>query len=96
MADLPHTFAQDHVLRDSTGKPLGRVVLAAMSPYRRGERIAAVILTVSSVQVRNVKQCVFYADGLPYKVPADTPKQKISSTGSLFRVNNFYLEPVHD
>jgi len=91
---IPKTFGKDHVLRSEKNTPIARVVLQSGVEFVPGEPLPVAMLTVSTTQVKKVPGRVFYADGLPYRVPADLSPLKITISGSKILVNNFYLEPV--
>lgn len=83
-------FNKDRILRDKSGRPIGRAVLA--SNYVIGANIPIAVLTVPKAFFRSLKSVVFYVDKVPYKIPDDLPKSKLSHTIDKIMVNNFYLE----
>lgn len=93
MSNLPKTFSYDYAVRDSAGRPIGRVILSGRK-FEAGRPLPVALLIVPATFTRNVLSCVFYLDGVAYKVPEDTPKLKISFADGQHKVNHVVLQPV--
>lgn len=89
---MPEFFKYDRYVRDESGRPLGKVVLA--SEFVPGKPIACTLLRLPKQFGAKVAGKVFTIDGVRYRVPEDLPALKITKSGGDFLINNFYLEPV--
>ena len=92
MPNLPKTFVTDHLVRDVSGRPTGRIVLA--SDYEEGKDIAVAVMDVSATDKKALAGMVFYIDGNQYKVPEDLPDLRFTKTSGKLLINNFYLRKV--
>ncbi|GAF93990.1 unnamed protein product [marine sediment metagenome] len=88
------TFEKDHVVRDSKGLPLGRIILRDDSSYEEGKPLDVALLTVSAMRTRNVMGLLYYLDGHPYRIPEDLPALRIVTAQGRHRVNSFIMQPV--
>ncbi len=89
MTGLLKTFKTDRLVRDATGRPLGRLVLA--DPYVEGRNIRVAVLDVPRVAPELAKQQTFYIDGHPYKLPPNLPEIRFTPVDNRLKINNFYL-----
>lgn len=86
------SFSKDHLVRTSSGKPLGRVIMS--SNYKEGEDIQIALLEIPMVFVKAVKGYVLYIDGNPYRIPKELPDIRITKTGLKWVINTFVLEKL--
>jgi len=86
-------FQMDHVLRDASDVPLARVVLKDGFIFEKGKPIPVVILMVANSLKINPLTHIYYADGHPYKVPANIPSIRVTNSPAKKYVNSFILEP---
>jgi len=87
-------FNKDRILRDKSGRPIGRAVLAM--EFTVGANIPIAVLTVPRAFFKHLKNVVFYVDEMPYKIPNDLSTSKLSYTVDKIMANNFYLERVEE
>jgi len=86
------TFAYDHLIRDSRGVPLGRVILKDDSGYETGMASIPVVLLKIPLTITSVCGLLCYIDGLVYKIPTDIGVEKVNKRGGDHILTNFYLE----
>ena len=94
MSNAPKTFKHDHAVRDPAGRPIGRIIFAGGVEPEIGKPLQVALLIIPAAYTRNVLSFVFYLDGVAYRVPADTPKIKISFADGQHKVNHVVLQPV--
>lgn len=82
------TFGLDRLLRNSSGVPIGRVVL--IGDFKPGPKIQVAVMEVfDSNNIKAIGE--FYVNGKPYIVPSDLPDVRFSIYKNKVMVNNFYL-----
>lgn len=86
------TFALDKMLRDSSGKPIARVILA--KDYVPGEEIYVFSLEHPRQFFESAKGKSVYVDGEEYKVQDEIHPVKVSTGKIRGVVNNIILSPV--
>jgi len=83
------TFKTDRLVRDASGRPLGRLVLAA--DYVEGQNIVVALMDIPRVKEELAKSQVYYVDGLAYRVPGNLPSIKFTAKDNRLIINNFFL-----
>lgn len=94
MSTAPKTFKHDHAVRDPAGRPIGRIILSGGTEPEIGKPFPVALLLVPVTYTKNILSFVFYLDGVAYRVPASTPKIRISLANGQHKVNHVVLEPV--
>ena len=85
-------FKRDRIIRNKSGKPLGRIILA--KEYIPETKIAITLMEIPRSFTDNPQTEIFYIDELPYKIQEDLHPIRIRKTKLKYLVNNFYLNPV--
>ena len=86
------SFTNDRLVRDASGKPIGRVVLA--EPYQEGARVPVSLLTVPKGPGKALRGIDYYIDGVAYKIQADLPDIRVTEYSNRWVVNSFFLVRV--
>jgi hypothetical protein len=87
----PKTFEKDHIIRDETGKPLGRLVMRNDEDYEEGQDIQVAVLKVPVAFKETILGSEVYVDGYRYKIPDEIPKFRVNQRTNDWVASSFLL-----
>jgi hypothetical protein len=87
----PKTFVADHLTRNSSGSPIGRIILVNDSSYVPGENIRVLMYCVPVSTTQSILGSSIYVDGLRYKVPQDIPSFRLNRRDKEWIASSFVL-----
>jgi hypothetical protein len=90
MENYKKIFKFDRIVRDSEGKPFGRVILAEQ--YQEDEDIKVTLMTIPKEFTKYVKGLVVFIDEIPYIIPEDLHELKIGGDPLRWLINSFILK----
>jgi hypothetical protein len=88
------TFKMDHLIRDSKGIPIGRVVLRNDSDYKKGEDLQVAILKIPLSFNIPVHGLEFYIDGVKYGIPSDLVSFRSGKRSEDYVMSNFKAKVI--
>mgnify|MGYP001117344391 CR=1 FL=1 len=87
---MAKTFARDHIVRDKSGSPLGRMVL--VGDYKADQdQYQVALLKIPRAFTSEALGMTVFVDEVAYKVPDDLPVVKITHSKTDIILNSFIL-----